>query len=258
MTEPDLGRSTIDLNSDVVTGAHCATMDTNHEVLGLVTSANIACTFPDGNPHMIRRALAVATARGLQIGAQLGYRESATEPDDLMADTIYQLGALDALARSVGATISYATTDPALYEAIVDNFSLTKALVQGIQSFNPDLPLLGVAGAPVLTWASMLGLPTFAEGFVDLPYNSDGSLACRRRPASTAPSVDECVAQAVALATGDPITATDGSQVHLHVDSLRVRTDNPAAVAITQAVSDALTMADVTVSPASMDLCLSR
>ena len=72
-----------------------------------MTSANVACGFHAGDPLTIRRACATAVARGVVIGAQVSYRDLAgfgrremtVPPDELAAEILYQLAAVDGIAR---------------------------------------------------------------------------------------------------------------------------------------------------------------
>ena len=91
--------------------------------LAIVTSANVACGFHAGDPLTIRRACAGAVAGGVSIGAQVSYRDLAgfgrremTVPaDELTAEVLYQIAALDGIARAEGGRVSYVKPHGALY-----------------------------------------------------------------------------------------------------------------------------------------------
>jgi len=82
-------------------------------MLEIVTSANIACGFHAGDPAGILDTLRLAAAREIAVGAHVGYRDLAgfgRRPMDipareLTADVIYQIGALDGLARAAGSAV---------------------------------------------------------------------------------------------------------------------------------------------------------
>jgi len=100
----------VDLNSDLGEGFGAWTLGDDDAMLELVTSANIACGFHAGDPTTLLATCESAAARGVRIGAQVGYRDLAgfgrrfidVSPKDLTADVIYQIGALDGLARVGG------------------------------------------------------------------------------------------------------------------------------------------------------------
>ena len=103
----------VDLNSDLGEGFGVWTLGDDEALLGLVTSANVACGFHAGDPDILRRVCAQAAERGVVIGAQVGYHDLAgfgrraidANPGTLTNDLIYQIGALDGCARVVGRVI---------------------------------------------------------------------------------------------------------------------------------------------------------
>lgn len=99
--------TTIDLNADLGEGFGPWRLGHDTELLGLVTSASIACGFHAGDPSTMRATVATAAARGVTIGAHPGYpdlvgfgrRELDASPEEVHADVLYQVGALQAPAR---------------------------------------------------------------------------------------------------------------------------------------------------------------
>ena len=102
----------VDLNSDVGESFGRWTLGDDEAVLRQVTSANVAGGFHAGDPTTLRLTCATAVREGVVIGAQVGYRDLAgfgrrfieMEPVELTDDILYQIGALDALARAAGAS----------------------------------------------------------------------------------------------------------------------------------------------------------
>ncbi len=135
----------IDLNADCGEsfGAWCLGDDA--ALLDVVTSANVACGFHAGDPTTLRETCAAAVAAGVAIGAQVGYadlrgfgRRSMDVPAaDLTADVIYQIGALQAIARSVGGTVDYVKPHGALYNRIVADSVQAEAVVEGVLAAAP-------------------------------------------------------------------------------------------------------------------------
>ena len=151
---------TIDLNSDLGESFGAWTIGNDSAVLDLVTSANIACGFHAGDPLVMIRTCDLAQKRGVRIGAHVGYRDLAGfgrrnmdyHPDDLRAETIYQIGALQAAARSVGAQVNYVKPHGALYNRIAHDKTQAMAVIEGILATDPTLKLMGLAGSPILDW----------------------------------------------------------------------------------------------------------
>src|ERR1700684_1023048 len=101
-------RCVIDLNADLGESYGAWRIGDDEALLTIVTSANIACGFHAGDPLTIRRACAGAVANGVSIGAQVssralagfGRREMDVPAAELAAEILYQIAALDGIARA--------------------------------------------------------------------------------------------------------------------------------------------------------------
>lgn len=238
----------IDLNSDLGESFGSWTMGQDEQMLDIVTSANIACGFHAGDPLVMVRTCELAHANNVRIGAHVGYRDLAGfgrramdyDTAELRAETIYQLGALQAAAETVGAHVSYVKPHGALYNRIAHDETQASAVIEAITAVDPSLKLMGLAGSPVLEWAQQAGLDTISEAFADRAYNPDGSLASRKQPGAVHHDPDIAAAQALAFATGETITAIDGTQLQVNADSICLHGDNPAAVQLARRIAETL------------------
>ena len=245
----------IDLNSDVGESFGNWTMGDDAAVFRHVTSANVACGFHAGDPSTIARTCRDAVAAGVTIGAHVGYRDlagfgrrfldcSATELAD---DVLYQLGALQALARAAGAEVKYVKPHGALYNTIVHHEVHAQAVVDAVHAFNPHLPLLLLPGAVAGKKAAARGLTPLSEAFADRAYNPDGTLVSRREEGAVLHDHSAITENMVRLATDRTIIARDGSVLQVQADSICVHGDTPGAVAMAGAVRAGLEQAGVTV-----------
>jgi UPF0271 protein len=238
----------IDLNADLGEGFGAWRLGDDDALLGVVTSANVACGFHAGDPVTMQRVCAVAADRAVAIGAQVGYRDLAgfgrrrmeIAPADLTADVLYQLGALDAFARVAGTRVRYVKPHGALYNTAADDPGQAGAIATAVAHYGGDLPLMGLPGSALAAAAREAGVPFVAEAFADRAYTAAGRLV----PRSTAGAVhdDEAtvVAQAVSLVRDGVVTAIDGTAVTVAVESLCLHGDTPGAVALATAVRAAL------------------
>ena len=148
-----------------------------------------ACGVPAGDPTTLRRTCARAVERGVVIGAQVGYRDLPgfgrrfvdVAPADLEADLLYQIGALDGLARVAGDRVRYVKPHGALYNAVVHHEQQAAAVVAAVRAYDPALPLLGLPGSVVLRLATEAGLTAVPEAFADRAYTPDGTLVSTTR-----------------------------------------------------------------------------
>jgi hypothetical protein len=63
----------IDLNADLGESFGAWAMGADAELLGIVSSANVACGFHAGDPLVMRRTLRLARERGVGVGAHVAY-----------------------------------------------------------------------------------------------------------------------------------------------------------------------------------------
>src|SRR6202142_3832182 len=147
-------------------------------MLQIVSSANVACGFHAGDPAGLLRVCRSAAERGVRIGAQVSYRDLAgfgrrfiaVAAEDLVADVVYQIGALQAIAHASGSVVSYVKPHGALYNTIVTNREQGAAVAEAVHLVDATLPVLGMAGSGVLGKDAPRGLRTGARGIADLPY----------------------------------------------------------------------------------------
>jgi UPF0271 protein len=247
----------IDLNADVGEGFGSWTMGDDEALVGLVSSANVACGFHAGDPSTMARVCAFAAERGVAVGAHVAYRDLAgfgrrdldIAPDELIGDVLYQLGALDAFARAAGTHLSYVKPHGALYNRIAVDPIQARAVVEAVRRFDTSLPVLTLPASVVHGVAAGMGIATVTEAFPDRSYEPDGQLVSRSQGGAVLHDPDLVAERAVRVATTGRLTAVDGSQVDVAARSLCVHGDTPEAVAIATAVRRALEAAGITVQP---------
>lgn len=204
----------------------------------------------------MRQVSTSCVVAGVAIGAQVGYRDLVgfgrrfidVDPVVLADDVLYQLGALDAVARSVGGRVAYVKPHGALYNAIVEHEEQAAAVVAAVRSFEPGMAALGLPGSRWLALAEAAGLRPVPEAFADRAYTPDGTLVSRRVPGAVLHDPDEIAARSVRLATDAEIVAVDGSTIPVAAESLCVHGDTAGAVTIAARVRTALAEAGVPVS----------
>lgn len=246
-----------DLNSDIGEGFGRWTLGDDAAMLGIVSSANIACGFHAGDPRGIRETAAIAVERGVAIGAHVGYRDLAgfgrrdldVASDDLVADVIYQIGALQAIAASVGGRVSYVKPHGALYNRIAHDERQAADVVRAVTEVDPSLTVLGLPGSVVLRLAETAGLPTAREAFADRAYTPEGRLVSRREAGSVLHDVDAVAERMLRLVETGELVAADGSLIRLQADSICVHGDSPGAEAMALAVRERLVRAGVPLVP---------
>ncbi|GGF62608.1 UPF0271 protein [Paracoccus acridae] len=248
---------TIDLNSDLGEGYGAWTMGDDDAMLGIVSSANIACGFHAGDPLTIRATVDGAAARGVAVGAHVSYpdrvgfgrRPMDVTPAELTADVIYQIGALQGIAKAAGTRVTYVKPHGALYNTIANDARQADAVIAAIREIDPSLVLMGLAGTRILDRAADAGLATVAEAFGDRAYTPDGQLVSRREKGAVLHDADAVAARMLRLATEGVIEAIDGSVLRLQADSICVHGDSAGAVEMARRIREELVSGGVTIAP---------
>jgi 5-oxoprolinase (ATP-hydrolysing) subunit A len=244
----------IDLNADLGEGFGVWRLGDDDAMLDVVTSANIACGFHAGDPAGLARTCLAATRRGVRIGAQVGYRDLAgfgrryidVTPDDLTADVIYQIGALQALAHAAGSSVSYVKPHGALYNTIVTDRDQARAVAEAVLAVDPTLPVLGLADSVFFAEAQERGLRSVAEAFADRAYLPNGRLVSRREPDAVLHDAAAIAHRVATMVADGSLVAIDGSTISITAESICVHGDSPGAVQIANAVRDRLVADGVT------------
>jgi UPF0271 protein len=246
----------IDLNADVGEGFGPYAMGADAELLPLVTSANVACGFHGGDPSVMDRTVALAMRHGVAVGAHPGHhdlrgfgrRPLAVPPAEIERDVLYQVGALQAFARSHGIALAHVKPHGALYNQAATDEAVAEAVARGVVRAGRELLLVGLASTGVMAAAAdRVGLRFAAEGFADRRYEADGTLQPRRVAGSVIEDPAVAAAQAVSIAREGRVTASDGRVVEVRAETICLHGDNPAAVANARAVRQALDAAGIAV-----------
>lgn len=246
----------IDLNSDLGESFGRWRLGDDDAMLGLVSSANVACGFHAGDPSTLRRTCAAAAERGVAVGAHVAYRDLAgfgrrfieVPAADLTNDVIYQLGALDGICRATGTAVRYVKPHGALYNAIVHHEEQAAAVVAGVRAYDPDLPVLGLPGSAFLRAAEEAGLRTVREFFVDRGYTPQGTLVPRSAPGAVLHDPDSVAERLLRMVTDGVVESVDGTDVAVHAESACVHGDSPGAVEMAAAVRGRLRAGGVEVA----------
>ncbi len=239
------------LNCDMGESFGAWTMGMDEAVMPYVDCANIACGFHAADPGIMRRTVALAVNHDVMIGAHPAYPDlagfgrrsmncSAQEVEDML---LYQLGALEAICRAEGATLSYVKPHGALYNDMMRQPALLRAVMRAVAAFDASLPLMLLArrdNREAQSLAAEQGIPLWFEAFADRGYDGDGYLLPRSQPGAVHHDAEQILAQALTFARGEPLTASDGSDLYLQADSLCVHGDNAESVAVVARIRAAM------------------
>ncbi|GGH51348.1 hypothetical protein GCM10011341_14940 [Frigidibacter albus] len=150
----------------------------------------------------------------MAVGAHVFYRDLAgfgrramdVGSEDLTTEVIYQIGALQALAAAAGTRVTYVKPHGALYNTIAGDSRQADAVIAGVLAVDPSLPLVCLAGAPVLDRAPAAGLPVVAAA-APLLVRDAGPPGLAGQGVSAPGSADRGALAAANRAVGNPLGA---------------------------------------------------
>ncbi|RRZ93783.1 5-oxoprolinase subunit PxpA [Erwinia sp. 198] len=241
----------IDLNADL--GEGCGN---DRALLQLVSSANIACGFHAGDAQTMRQCVRWALEYGVAIGAHPGFpdRENfgrtrmALPAETVYAQTLYQIGALQAIARGEGGRVTHVKPHGMLYNQAAEDISLAEAIAQAVRAADPQLILVGLAGSESVRAAKSAGLTTREEVFADRGYQADGSLVPRSQPGALIESDEQAIAQTLAMVQRGEVRAVSGEWVSVNAETVCLHGDGAHALAFARQLREAFAARDIAVS----------
>ena len=246
---------TIDINCDLGEG-----VGDDAAVMPFITSANVACGAHAGDPTTMRATIAAAARAGVAVGAHPGFADRAgfgRHAQPLGAQEIFdlvvaQVGALAALARTVGVRLAHVKPHGALYHVAGARPEIADAVARAIHAVRADLILVGPPASALTTAAAAHGLRFAGEIFADRGYGDDGRLLARDRPGALLALTPEALgAHAVAMVTSRSVFTHTGHSIPQTGATLCLHGDDPAVLPRARALRAALQAAAVAVQPLS-------
>jgi UPF0271 protein len=238
----------VDLNADMGEGFGPWAMGDDAAMLGIVTSANVACGFHAGSPEIMHATFAAAHDRGVAIGAHPGFADREgfgrrlipSTDAEVEAMVAYQVGAACAVAALAGHRVTYVKAHGALYNHAALHADVARAIARGIRAADPRLTCLCLSGSVAPAAAADEGLAVAAEVFADRAYQPDGTLVPRDRQGAVLHDAVLIADRMTRMIGSGTITAIDGSTFPAPMDSICVHGDTPDAVSIAVQLRQAL------------------
>ena len=246
----------VDLNSDMGEGFGPWKMGDDASLLEIVTSANIACGYHAGDPDTMARTMTLAAENGVGIGAHPGFadllgfgRQKMQVPLPTLANMVrYQVGAAQAMARSVGGEVRHLKLHGALSNMACVDADMARACFEAALDVAPDIIIMGLAATKMEDVCRDLGCRWAGEIFADRAYNADGTLVDRRLPGAMIHDPSEAAANMVAMVKAGAIVTGDGQRLETRIDTICIHGDSAEAVAFSGKVRKGLEAAGIEIA----------
>ena len=234
----------IDLNADLGEGFGPWRMGEDEALLDIVSSANVACGFHAGDPVIMDRTVRMARQRGVDVGAHVGFpdlmgsgrRQMQIETKELVAYVLYQLSALDGMARTAGHRMTHMSFHGALGNMAAADAALAEPLVRAVADFDPTLTVSTSASRAIEDAAERCGLRVRRTFLADRACGDDGLLVPRKLPGAVIYERDAVLARVRQLLEDGTVTSVTGRKIPMRVHSILLHGDTPGAVELARAV----------------------
>jgi 5-oxoprolinase (ATP-hydrolysing) subunit A len=248
----------IDLNSDLGESYGAWTMGDDAAMLGIITSANVACGLHGGDWNVMHETAKIAKANGVAIGAHPSFNDrdgfgrrvirgdSMAEIERMVA---YQIGALQALATMAGHKVTHVKAHGSLGNLTNEEDDFARAIGNAIKAVDRSLVYVSMPGRNTERIADKLGLKQAREFFADRTYDDNGQLTSRKQPGAVLHDAAFAADRVLQTLADRAITTVSGKRLPVEIDTICVHGDTPTAVAMARAVRAKLEAAGYALKP---------
>jgi len=249
--------TSIDLNADLGEG-----MGTDEDLLGIVSSASIACGGHAGGSETIRHVLTVCKARGVRAGAHPGYADPkrfgrfrlVVPLEQLLGQIRSQLFLVRSIADAVGIRLEYVKLHGALANQTAEELAFAVGIFATIQAMESKMAVLALDNSEQVRAAKAVEMPLIREAYADRAYTPEGLLVPRAQEGAVIYDIDAVVQRCLRLAEHGEIVAVDGTVLRSAARSICLHGDTPGAVDLAREVRTALEGQGIKIAPDDPEL----
>jgi 5-oxoprolinase (ATP-hydrolysing) subunit A len=247
----------VDLNCDMGESFGIYRLGHDEEVMPFVTSVNVACGFHASDPVNMLHTVRLAKKHHIAIGAHpsfpdlvgFGRRNMAASPEEIKADTLYQIGALWAMCRSAGTNLQHVKPHGALYAMAATDIRIATAIAEAILSVDSGLFMVCPGKSEMVEAAKRTGAKYVEEAFADRAYANDGSLVPRGRPGAVIDDIRLVAERVLSMVKYQRVASIEGVEVPVVAQTICVHGDTPGAAEMIKLMRRRLEQDGVVVRP---------
>lgn len=245
----------IDLHCDMGESFGIYKLGNDEEMMRHVTSISVGCGFHGGDPHVMRKTVALARHYGVAVGAHPGYpdligfgrRKIEVTPEEAKDYILYQAGALNAFCEAAGLKLQHVKPHGEFYQMLWRNEVLTRGVLEAIQEIKPEPIFLALYNTIPYEMAQSMGIRVAGELYADLDYYPDGTTFIKKVHGEIDPKAT--VEKVLKMVLEGRVLASDGKEIEVKGKSICFHGDNPQAPEIAQTVRNELEKRGVKIVP---------
>lgn len=224
----------------------------DEEIMPYVHMANLACGFHASDPYTMAKSLKLATTHEVEIGAHPSYpdlvgfgrRSMVCSLEEIKSIVIYQIGALDGMCRAFGTKVTYVKPHGALYNDMMKDENIFKAVVSAINAYDANVKLMVLSNGNNELYSNIAlgyGVSLIFEVFADRNYNDDGTLVSRMKPNAVITDELDVIERVRLLNENGYIYSKNDKRLFLKANTICVHSDSDNAVEMVKNIRKNLT-----------------
>ncbi|MBU8880738.1 LamB/YcsF family protein [Bacillus sp. FJAT-29790] len=242
----------VDLNCDMGESFGLYELGNDEEMMQYITSANIACGFHAGDPHVMRKTVELAKKYDVGIGAHPGFpdllgfgrRYMTCTPGEIKDYVMYQVGALREFASAVDVKIQHCKPHGALFMKAAEDKALARAILETIHAIDPNMIIFALNHSEVMEEAIKMGVPVAKEAYADREHTENGSIVLTRR-GSQINDYEAMAQRVVRMVKEEKVITHDGKDASIKAETICIHGDTPGAPILAKHIVSALKMSGV-------------
>ncbi|WP_017727711.1 LamB/YcsF family protein [Halalkalibacterium ligniniphilum] len=245
----------VDLNCDMGESFGLYQMGNDEGMMQYITSANIACGFHAGDPHVIKRTIELCKSYDVGVGVHPGFpdlvgfgrRHMNVTPSEIQDYVIYQMGAIREFASMYNLPVQHCKLHGALFMMAMEDKKIAKAFLEVISKINPKMIVFALNQSEVAIVGKEMGIPIAYEGYADREHTDTGSIVLTR----TGPSltdVNKMAERVVRMVKERKVITYDGKEAEINVQTVCIHGDTEGAPLLAKAITEALMRNEIEVT----------
>lgn len=256
-------RMKVDLNCDMGESFGLYQMGNDEEMMQYISSANIACGYHGGDPHVMRQTVALAKKYGVGIGAHpafpdlmgFGRRYMTCSPQEIQDFILYQVGALREFAKVMNVELQHCKPHGALYMMAMEDEKIARAILEGLASVSANMIVFALNNSAVEKIGKEMGIPIAREVYADREHTIDGSIVLTR----TGPSISnyqDMAQRVVRMVMEGKVQIPDREDASVHAETICIHGDTPGAPQLAKEIITAFQEKGIQVEPIGKSLSI--
>lgn len=245
----------IDLNCDMGESFGIYKIGNDEEMMKYVTSINVGCGFHGGDPHVMRKTVALAKKYGVAVGAHPGYpdpigfgrRKLEVTAEEAKDYILYQVGALKAFCDAAGMEIQHVKPHGQLYNMAWKDAALAQGICEAVMAFRPQPIFLALFNTIPYERGRSLGMRVAGEFYADLEYAPDGTTFIKK--VHEGMDVAATTKKVLKMVLEGKVTTSEGKEIKVQGRSICFHGDNPQGPEIVQTIRKELEKRGVKIVP---------